>query len=118
MKEYNLTTADGLLTAAKEFSKDPDSKWLLLPMYGPMIYLGKKAFSCIKDSLPDTEKVVLAQRKTAEAIIAAGKEQGASKVKIKMSQKAGADIGGSLDGYEAKFELGSSGDMTIEVEYK
>jgi hypothetical protein len=35
-----------------------------------------------------------------------------------MSQKAGADIKGSLKGYEAKFELGSSGDMTIEVEYK
>ncbi|EGQ9303489.1 hypothetical protein F7U75_21410 [Vibrio vulnificus] len=118
MKEYNLTTSDGLSAAAKEFLKDPDTKWLLLPIYGPIVYLGKKAFSNIKDSLPDTDKVISAQRETAEAIIAAGKEQGASKLKIKMSQKAGADIGGSFEGYEVKFELGSSGDMTIEVEYK
>ncbi|WP_415720598.1 hypothetical protein [Photobacterium ganghwense] len=118
MNEFNLTTSEGLSQAAKLYLKDPDLKWLMLPMYGPMVYLGKKAFDYIKDNLPDTEKVIAAQKEAAEAIIAAGKEQGVSKVKIKMSQKAGADIKGSLKGYEAKFELGSSGDMTIEVEYK
>jgi len=118
MNEFDLTTRKGLTEAADKYIKDPDLKLLIIPAIGPFMYLGKKVGSFIIDSLPDTNKVINAQKETAEAIIKAGKAQGASKLKMKINQKAGADIGANIDGVSTKFEFGSSGEMVIEVEYK
>lgn len=121
---YDLTTTEGMAKAIADYVKENPAKavfftglQILNPLAAPMLLIGdaiKKKTSAI---LNRTEKVINAQREAAVGVIKAGKENGASKIRVTLNQKAGIDIGGSLEGYSLKFDIGSDDSMTIEVEY-
>ena len=121
---YDLTTAEGMAKAIADYVKENPAKaamyaglHILIPFAAPMILINdaiQKKESTIQNR---TEKVIYAQREAAVGVIKAGKENGASKIRVTLNQKAGIDIGGSLEGYSLKFDIGSDDSMTIEVEY-
>jgi hypothetical protein len=90
---------------------------ILNPFATPMILISDAIQKKVSTIQNRTEKVINAQREAAVAIIKAGKENGVSKIRVTLNQKAGIDIGGSLEGYSLKFDVGSDDSMTIEVEY-
>jgi len=55
-------------------------------------------------------------------IIKAGKESGLDELELTISKNNGVDIGADLDSLgipiNAKFQVGSKGEMTIKVKYK
>lgn len=121
---YDLTTAEGLAKAVEDYAKNDSAKIAILavlqilnPLALPLFLLGKASHK-VASTIPNrTEKVINAQREAAIDIIKSGKESGAAKIRVTMNQKAGVDIGGSLEGYSLKFDVGSDDTMTVEVEY-
>ena len=121
---YDLTSAEGIAKAVSDYAKENPTKALIFaglhilnPFAAPMLLIGDAIQKKASKILSRTEEVINAQREAAVGIIKAGKESGASKVRVTLNQKAGIDIGGSLEGYSLKFDIGSDDSMTIEVEY-
>ena len=63
------------------------------------------------------EKEIAEQRKVAIDIIRAGKENGADKIEITMSQKAGVGLSSDVDGVPIEFIVGASGIMKLKIKY-
>ena len=116
-KKFDLTTKDGIVNAAKELG-DKDLALLLIPGYGPMVYLGKKAIDAINGVLSTTESTIQEQTKAAVEIIKAGKQAGVDNMEVTLDQKAGLNFGSEIEGLPIKVMVGKSGKMTINVKYK
>jgi hypothetical protein len=125
ISSYNLTTAEGLAKAIEVYAKENPGKALAvaalsafsLPAMFGMVLVNKISKST-STLFEHPEKAIKVQRQAAIDIIKAGKDNGASKVRVTLNQKAGIDIGGALEGCSMKFSVGTDDNMTIEVEYK
>lgn len=118
---YDLTTPQGIAEAIADYAKKNPLKvavFAISPFAAISAVLGSTILEKISKLSEHPEKMIKAQRKAAVDIIKAGKENGASKVRVTLDQKAGIDIGGALEGYALKFTFGTNDHMTIEVDYK
>lgn len=122
---YDLTTPEGMTFAIKDYAKNNPTKsaaMMALLLINPVVLLGAvladKIVKSVTALFEHPEKMIEAQRKTAIDLIKAGRENGASRIKVTLNQKAGIDIGGELEGYSLKISVGSDAQMTIETEYK
>lgn len=118
--KFDLTTKEGLRAAIEQL-KDKDLLLLLIPVYGPAAYIGKKAAEAVEAAgrlFVSTESTVEQQTKAAVEIIKAGKEAGAESLEVILSQQAGIDLGSEIDGIPIKVIIGKSGKMTIKVTYR
>jgi|GEM_PF-1044332 len=122
---YNLTTPEGLAKALEVYAKENPGKAMTVAALSvltmptmfviPLVNVIAKSTSALFEH---PEKAIKAQRQVAVDIIKAGKDNGASKVRVTLNQKAGIDIGGALEGCSMNFSVGTDDNMTIEVEYK
>ncbi len=125
---YDLTTPTGLIKAISDYAEDNPKAAIglgALSLLNPIMAINYAAYKTATTLLKKSEKatdgrnsVVDEQRKAAIDIIKAGKENGVSKMTVKLNQKAGVDIGGALEGYSMNFTVGTDDSMTVEVEYK
>ena len=122
---YNLTTPEGLAKAFEVYAKENPGKAMTVAALSvltmPTMFVMPLANVIAKSTsalFEHPEKAIKAQRQAAVDIIKAGKDNGASKVRVTLNQKAGIDIGGALEGYSMKISVGADDCMTIEVEYK
>jgi hypothetical protein len=102
------------LTSRKDFVKA--SNWLSTKGLMPVLFSAPYIIKWFADKLLDTvsnEK----QIEAAKSLIVAGKENGVKKMKIKVSKKAGIDIGTNVDGLPVKVMAGIDGNVELEVEY-
>jgi hypothetical protein len=121
-KRFDLTTAQGLTHALRVHKEDA----VVFAIAGPFGYLGKKLYdryrddvaASIKKAFTSTETIIQEQRNAAVEIIKAGKASGADTIEIVLNQKAGMDIGSTVQGAEVKAMLGKNGHMTLKVKYK
>lgn len=118
VRSFDLTTSEGMSKALRA-AKDPD---LLMLIGGPFPYLAKKLFDkgaeLIREAASSTNSTIQEQRQAAVEIIKAGKDNNASSLEVTLDQKAGIDLGSEIEGIPFKFSVGTSGKMTIKVEYK
>lgn len=113
-KSYDLTTKAGLSEALSSISDHPAYQVLT---FNPTAYLLGKAFDLIKSAF-DNGPTIEAQRETAEAMIKAGKDNGASSIELTMDQDAGLSLKGKLGMENIEAKVGKSGKMTLKVNYK
>ncbi|WP_349987194.1 hypothetical protein ABMQ39_20740 [Pseudomonas alloputida] len=112
MKEsFDLTTPEGLeqaVSLAKKLSP-------LLALSNPLFAVAYAGQRLMKGMTQTTS--IEAQAKAAADIIKAGKESGAKRIKVTLSQKAGANLSVPIEGVNISAMVGGNGKMTLEVEY-
>jgi len=101
MKQFNLTTKDGLLVAKELISHNPVANILM------------KAIEKVISS--DNSKE---QAKIAEMLIKRGKEDGVDDMKIILNNTKGLDMKIPMDGVEITTMVGSKEETIIKVKYK
>lgn len=105
---YDLTSVSGVRSAVESLKGNR----IVNMLYGPELWLFDKILSIF-----DSNKLCETQKKTAEALIRAGKENGAKKMTITMDQQAGVNFDMPIEGVNIKAMAGNKGKMTIQVEY-
>jgi len=105
---YDLTSVAGVRAAVESLKGNR----FLNMLCGRELWLFDKILSIF-----DSNKLCETQKKTAEALIRAGKENGAKKMTITMSQQAGVNFDMPIDGVNIRAMAGNKGKMTIQVEY-
>lgn len=108
---FDLTTFDGLKSAADFFREGSLLAWVA----NPLATLFFSVERLVKANSESTS--VENQRKAAVEIIRQGKESGAKKLKVTIDQKAGVDLDIPIEGVKVSAMMGSKGKMTVEVEY-
>lgn len=113
--EYDLTTIEGLKTAAADGRRNP----VVNAMFGGQLWFAEKAFGVLEKTIDfiSPGKAVKEQARAAEDLIKAGKENGVKKMKITMDEQAGVHFDAPIEGAKVSFSAGSKGTTTVEVEY-
>lgn len=101
MKQFNLTTKDGLLVAKELISLNPVTNILM------------KAIEKVISS--DNSKE---QAKIAEKLIKRGKEDDVDEMEITLNNTKGLDMKIPMDGVEITTMVGSKEETVIKVKYK
>ena len=109
--EFDVTTADGLKSVADFFRKGSALAWLANPLVTSIFAVEQ----LLKTNAESTS--VENQAKAATEIIKQGKESGAKKIKVTIDQQAGANFSVPIEGVNISAMVGSTGKMTLEVEY-
>jgi len=105
---YDLTTASGRATAAKDIS-------VVLGQLSPGVALALTAMNVFSSLLP--KETVKVQAEAAADLIKAGKEHGVKKMKVTMEDQAGLNFDCPVEGVKINASIGKKGKTTIEVEY-
>ena len=104
---HDLTTTEGRARVVRVFEalmKSP-AAWVISP-------LGKLAYELSKRG-SNKEQV-----QAAVALIRAGKEQGLKRLRIRLNERAGADVAAAVRGVPLKSTLVAEGTIEIEAEYR
>lgn len=105
---YDLTTTDGWKAAVSYLRDIP----VIGTLYAPYFWAADKIIDAVSPG-----KGIEKQSKAASDLIKAGKENGVKKMKITMSEQAGAHLDIPVEGVNLSAGIGSKGKITIEVEY-
>jgi hypothetical protein len=103
---HDLTTNEGRARVVRAFDvlmKSP-AAWVISP-------LGKLAYELSKRG-SNKEQV-----EAAVALIRAGKEQGLKRIRIRLNERAGADVAAAVKGVPLQSKLVAEGTIEIEAEY-
>ncbi|WP_179400670.1 hypothetical protein [Burkholderia guangdongensis] len=113
-QKWDLTTNQGMGQALASLKDNPLYKAL---GFEPTVYLLGKAIDFVKSAF-DNGPTIQAQREAAEAMIKAGRENGAESIEITMDQDAGLGLKGKFGPENVEAKVGKSGKMTVKVKYK
>src|SRR5258708_19695421 len=103
---HDLTTTEGRARVVRvlEGLMQSPAAWIVSP-------LGKLAYELSKRG-SNKEQVA-----AAVALIRAGKEQGLRRLRIRLDERAGVDIGAAVEGVPIKTTIVAEGTIRIEAEY-
>jgi hypothetical protein len=103
---HDLTTTEGRARVVRVFEalmKSP-AAWVVSPL-GKLVYELSKRGS-------NREQV-----EAAVALIRAGKEQGLKRLRIRLNERAGADVAAAVKGIPLQSKLVAEGTIELEAEY-
>ena len=115
----DVTTAKGIQIAAKKLSAVELATVLLtltftLPALAVnALYKGVQHWNSRNSGIPTDQQV-----QAVQAIIRAGRVEGACVIKVKANKEVGLALGGHFEGLPIRTFLGRSGEFIIEVKYK
>jgi len=105
-ERHDLTTVEGrarVVRALESVMKHP-AAWLISPV-------GKLAYELSKRG-SNREQVA-----AAVELIRAGKEQGLRRIRIRLNERAGADLGASVEGVPLRTTIVAEGTIEVEADY-
>jgi hypothetical protein len=102
----DLTTSEGRARVVRAFEAlmQSPAAWILSP-------LGKLAYELAKRGSNKD------QVEAAVALLRAGKEQGLKRMRIRLNERAGADVAAAVKGVPLKSTLVAEGTIEIEAEF-